>query len=285
MPNITRLIRSLTFVPSNNKRFLIKACTLQTDVVCLDLEDSIPNDQKSKARCMAAQSLAESHMGRVFVRTNSPDSKTIPQDIEEVLRPGLAGLVIPKVDSAQQLEDIISLLDKLESRLKLPKTALIPSIESALGAVNCYQIASCSERIEAVVFGVFDLLADLYTEYEPNSPAAAYARAKIPLEARAARVPAIDAIWQDTKDEAGLERDSLVARSLGYAGKCVIHPDQLPIIHKIFKPTKAEIEWANKVCQAYERSVQESGRGAVTIDGKMVDEVHYKYASKLLETI
>ena len=233
---------------------------------------------------MIAESLGESHVGRKFVRINSPQSSAIPQDLNDIMRVGLEGIVVPKVDSAQQLYDVITILKEHESRLHLPKTPLIPSIESALGTVNCYSIASCSERVEAVVFGVFDLLADLYTDYEPGSPAAAYARAKIPLDARAAGVPAIDAIWQNTKDDAGLEKDSQTARSLGYAGKCVIHPDQISVIHKIFAPTKAELEWANKVCKAYEQSIRESGRGAVTVEGKMIDEVHYKHANKVLQS-
>ena len=178
---------------------------MPADIICLDLEDSVPEDQKPKARGMAAESLGASHEGRKFVRTNSPQSGEIPKDLEVIMRDGLDGIVIPKVDSPQQLQEIIAMLEEYESRLHLPKTTLIPSIESALGTVNCYNIASCSERVEAVVFGVFDLLDDLYTEYEPGSPAAAYARSKIPLDARAAKVPAIDAIWQDTKDNAGLE--------------------------------------------------------------------------------
>ena len=257
---------------------------MPADIICLDLEDSVPEDQKPKARDMAAASLGDSHEGRKFVRTNSPQSGEIPKDLEVIMRDGLDGIVIPKVDSPQQLQEIIAMLEEYESRLHLPKTTLIPSIESALGTVNCYNIASCSERVEAVVFGVFDLLDDLYTEYEPGSPAAAYARSKIPLDARAAKVPAIDAIWQDTKDNAGLEKDSQMARSLGYAGKCAIHPDQISTIHKIFAPTKTELEWASKVCEAYEKSTRETGRGAVTIDGKMIDEVHYKRAIKVLQT-
>ena len=158
---------------------------MPADIICLDLEDSVPEDQKPKARGMAAESLGASHEGRKFVRTNSPQSGEIPKDLEVIMRDGLDGIVIPKVDSPQQLQEIIAMLEEYESRLHLPKTTLIPSIESALGTVNCYNIASCSERVEAVVFGVlhdfiteliiFDLLDDLYTEYEPGSPAAAYA--------------------------------------------------------------------------------------------------------------
>ena len=193
---------------------------MPADIICLDLEDSVPEDQKPKARGMAAESLGESHEGRKFVRTNSPQSGEIPKDLEVIMRDGLDGIVIPKVDSPQQLQEIIAMLKEYESRLHLPKTLLIPSIESALGTVNCYNIASCSERVEAVVFGVFDLLDDLYTEYEPGSPAAAYARSKIPLDARAAKVPAIDAIWQDTKDNAGLWKMILDSYSFSIAISC-----------------------------------------------------------------
>jgi citrate lyase subunit beta/citryl-CoA lyase len=159
----------------------------------------------------------------------------------------------------------------------------MPSIESALGVMNCYEIASSSKRIDALVFGIFDLLNDMGIEYTKGNPRGAkYSRYKVPVAAAAAGVASIDGIWQDLKDKKSFTKDCQVGRSLGYAGKSVIHPDQIQTVHKIFHPSKPEIEWAKKVCSTYEKSTKK-GKGAIVIEGKMIDEVHYKRAKTLLE--
>ena len=159
----------------------------------------------------------------------------------------------------------------------------MPSIESALGVVNCYEIASSSKRIDALVFGIFDLLNDMRIEYTKENPRGAkYSRYKVPVAATAAGVVAIDGIWQDLKDKNGFTKDCQVGKSLGYTGKSVIHPAQIKTIHKIFHPSKPEITWAKKVCSVYEKSTKK-GKGATVVDGKMIDEVHYKRAKALLE--
>ena len=171
----------------------------------------------------------------------------------------------------------------LETNRKIRGIRLIPSIESALGIINCYEIASASKRIDAIVFGIFDLLNDIGIEYtKGNPPGAKYSRYKVPVAATAAGVYAIDGIWQDIKDTSGLKKDCEVGKSLGYVGKSVIYPDQIRTVHKIFHPNKTEISWAKKVCNVYKKSTKK-GKGAVVVDGKMIDEVHYKRAKALLE--
>ena len=149
---------------------------------------------------------------------------------------------------------------------------------------NSYHIASFSKRVSAVVFGVFDLLNDMGIEYSKDPEGGKYSRAKIPVDARAAGVASIDAIWQDLKDLKGLEKDCKTGKSLGYTGKSIIHPDQIEITHKIFHPSKTEIQWAQKVCKTYLESIKK-GKGATTVEGKMIDEVHYKQAKALLELV
>ncbi len=190
--------------------------------------------------------------------------------------------MIPKVNNTKELKIIEKIISSLEKKRKLGKITLIPSIESSEGVVNCYNIASFSKRISAVVFGVFDLLNDMGIEYTKQPEGAKYARAKIPLDASAAGVAAIDAIWQDIKDEKGLKNDCKIGKELGYAGKSIIHPSQIPITHKTFHPNKTEIKWAKKVCEEY-LSSSKKGKGATTVDGKMIDEVHYKQAKALLD--
>ncbi|CDI04965.1 HpcH/HpaI aldolase/citrate lyase family protein [Candidatus Nitrosotenuis uzonensis] len=278
------LFRSLLFVPGNNPRFLEKAKTIQADIICFDLEDSVPDTEKENARKLIKKALnsRSEYASSVYVRTNAPSSGKIPDDLEQIVQKGLDGIVIPKVDSAKDVLKIKKMLANLEKKRKIDQLAIIPSIESSLGVVNTYEIASSSKRVAAVIFGVFDLLNDMGIEYKKQAEGAKYARAKIPLDARAAGVYAIDAIWQDLQDKDGLLQDCITGKSLGYVGKSIIHPDQIPVAHGAFAPNKAELEWANKVCQAYVESTKK-GRGATVVDGKMIDEVHYKQARALLD--
>ena len=279
------LFRSLIFVPGNNPRFLEKAKSLSADIVCFDLEDSVPDKEKKNARTLIKSALKKrnQYSSSVFARTNSPDSNKIEADLKEIVQKGIDGIVIPKVNSAKEIKKIEKTISSLEKKRKIRGIRLIPSIESALGIINCYEIASASKRIDAIVFGIFDLLNDIGIEYtKGNPPGAKYSRYKVPVAATAAGVYAIDGIWQDIKDTSGLKKDCEVGKSLGYVGKSVIYPDQIKTVHKIFHPNKTEISWAKKVCNVYKKSTKK-GKGAVVVDGKMIDEVHYKRAKALLE--
>jgi len=283
------LFRSLVFVPGNNPRFLEKAKSLPADIVCFDLEDSVPDKEKKKARVLIKNILKQRSKyslegpDGVFVRTNSPESGLVEADLKEIVQNGIDGIVIPKVNSVKELKKIEKIISSLEKKRKIKGIRLIPSIESALGVVNCYEIASSSKRIDALVFGIFDLLNDMGIEYtKGNPPGAKYSRYNVPVAATAAGVVAIDGIWQDLEDDDGFTKDCEVGRSLGYVGKSVIHPDQIKTVHKIFHPNKTEIKWAKKICDVYEKSTKK-GKGATVVEGKMIDEVHYKRAKALLE--
>ena len=282
---MANLFRSLIFVPGNNPRFLEKAKSLSADIVCFDLEDSVPDKEKKKARTLIKNALKKrnQYSVSVFVRTNSPNSNKIEADLNEIVQKGIDGIVIPKVDSAKEVKKIEKPISSLEKKRKIRGIRLIPSIESALGVINCYEIASSSKRIDALVFGIFDLLNDIGIEYTKGNPIGSkYSRYKVPVAAAAAGVYAIDGIWQDIKDASGLKKDCEIGKSLGYVGKSVIYPDQIKIVHKIFHPNKTEIAWAKKVCDIYKKS-SKKGKGATVIDGKMIDEVHYKRAKELLK--
>ncbi len=282
---MTNLFRSLIFVPGNNPRFLEKAKSLSADIVCFDLEDSVPDKEKKKARTLIKNALKKrnQYSASVFARTNAPDSNKIEADLKEIVQKGIDGIVIPKVNSAKEIKKIEKIISSLEKKRKIRGIRLIPSIESALGVINCYEIASSSKRIDALVFGIFDLLNDVGIEYTKANPLGAkYSRYKIPIAATAAGVYAIDGIWQDIKDTSGLKKDCKIGKSLGYVGKSVIYPDQINTVHKIFHPNKTEIAWAKLVVKTYDRSTKK-GKGATVVSGKMIDEVHYKRAKALLE--
>jgi citrate lyase subunit beta/citryl-CoA lyase len=283
------MFRSLIFVPGNSTRFVEKAKTLAADIICFDLEDSVPENEKDAARRIVAETLLARRQeyggGHVYVRTNSPESGLVSDDLKAVLQKGIDGIVVPKVNDAYELLEIKKHVVMLEKERKTDKIALMPSIETARGVVNAYLIASADERINALVFGVFDFLYDMRLDYDEHDPVGySYVHAKIPVDARAAGVHAIDAIWQKIDDIDGLTKDATMARRLGYSGKSIIHPSQIEPVHKVFRPSKNEVEWAKKVVQALGEVMKKgTGRGAVRLEGKMVDAVHYKQAKAILD--
>ncbi|AIC16708.1 HpcH/HpaI aldolase/citrate lyase family protein [Nitrososphaera viennensis] len=281
------MFRTLIFVPGANARFIEKAKALAADIICFDLEDSVPANEKETARKVIAGALAkrQEYQKPVYVRTNSPESGLIQADIEAVVQKGIDGLVIPKVNDANEVIEIARAVSALEKERGTGKIALIPSIETAKGVVNTYAISSVDDRVNAVVFGVFDFLHDMRMDYDERDDSGyAYARARIPVDARAAGVAAIDAIWQKVDDIDGLVQDATAAKRLGYSGKSIIHPGQIEPVHRVFLPSKSEIEWAKKVVAALGEAMEKgTGRLAVRLEGRMVDAVHYKQAKAILE--
>ena len=282
------MFRSLIFVPSNSRRFIDKAKTLNADITCFDLEDSVPINEKTIAREIIVQTLKRrtDYKTNVYIRINSFDSGMAFSDLKEIIQNGVDGIVIPKVNDENEVVDIIRFISILEDERGIKKGSikLIPSIETAKGVVNAYFIAKADQRVNALIFGVFDFLYDMGLDYDENDGIEyLYARGKIPVDAKAAGVAAIDAIWQNVDDTNGLTKDARVAKRLGYSGKSIIHPSQIDPVHKIFIPTKNEIEWAKKVIEALGETMERgSGRGAVKLEGKMIDAVHYKQAKAIL---
>ena len=306
------MFRTLLFIPGNNKRFLEKSKLLYPDILCFDLEDSVPMAEKSIARDMIIESFSSNmrsnnpfdinntnnnnnnnnnknkkKSSQLFVRINSFESELYEEDLESVICERLDGIVIPKVNSASELEKINEIIANLETKRNMKKIIkLIPSIESSQGVVNAYQIAKFNSRICSLVFGVFDYLYDMKLDYEDEGIEYSYARAKIPVDARAAGIPALDSIWQNVDDLDGLQRDAKIAKRLGYAGKSIIHPKHIEPVHNVFVPSQNEIEWAKKVVSRLNQ-IQEKGdkRGAFKIDGRMIDAVHFKQAKLILDFI
>jgi len=283
---MARLLRSFLFVPGNNKKFIDKAKTLNADIICLDLEDSVPMNDKDSARKTISETLQSrpEFKSEVYIRANSFESGLAQEDLKAVVQQGINGVVIPKVNDANEIFELSKLIMDLErtQSIKQDTVEIIPSIESAKGVVNAYKIASASPRVCALVFGVFDFLFDMGLEYVEDGIEYSYARSKVPVDARAAGVYAIDSIWQKIDDTNGLIKDATTGMKLGYKGKSIIHPSQIEPVHKIFVPNKEEVEWARKVVDTLSDAMNK-GKGAVRLEGKMIDAVHYKRAKALLD--
>ena len=284
------MFRTLLFIPGNNKRFIEKAKSLNADIICFDLEDSVPPNEKHTARDFVSEALdkKEDYANRnVYVRINSYESGIAIQDLDAIVTDEIDGVVVPKVNNEDEIILLTRRLIELEHQNEMSKKiGIMASIESAQGLVNSYSIATANLRVKMLVFGVFDFLNDMGLDYVQDGIEYSFARAKIPIDARAAGIGAIDAIWQKVDDIEGLVRDAGTAKRLGYKGKCVIHPNQLEPVAKVFFPSNYEIEWARKVVHALEETMEKGkGTGAVTVDGKMVDAAHYRQAKSVLDSL
>ncbi|HYA83018.1 MAG TPA: CoA ester lyase [Candidatus Bathyarchaeia archaeon] len=285
--------RSLIFVPGINAKFLDKAKKLNADIVCFDLEDSVLPQEKVTARMMVADVLKQradyNFTKNVYVRINSPESGISNQDLISTVQKGLDGIVVPKINEESEVVGLTEIITQLEQERGIEKgnIKLMPSIETAKGVVNAYSIAGADSRVNALIFGLYDFLHDMHLDYaDDDGTGYTYARMKIPIDARAAGIVAIDAIWQRVADISGLRNDAATAKRLGYVGKSIIHPTHIEPVHEIFKPSKIEIGWATKVVNALGPAMEKGkGIGAVKLEGKMIDAVHYKQAKAILDIV
>ena len=284
------MFRTLLFIPGNNKRFIEKARSLNADIICFDLEDSVPLNEKQAARDLVSEALEEKkdHGNRnVYVRINSYESGMSIQDLDAIVSDQIDGVVVPKVNNEKEVNYLVrSLIESERQKAMSKKIGIMASIESAQGLVNSYSIATADVRVKTLVFGVFDFLNDMGLDYVQDGIEYSFARAKIPIDARAAGIGAIDAIWHKVDDIDGLVRDAGTAKRLGYQGKCVIHPKQVEPVARVFLPSNNEIDWARKVVHALEEIMEKGkGIGAVTVDGMMVDAAHYRQAKFVLDSL
>ena len=282
--NESRLLRSALYVPGNNKRFHEKASTLDIDATVLDLEDSVPPDDKETARSLvreAAKTLAAKGV-EVYVRMNAPTSDLGIEDIRLLASANVRGFVVPKVRGTEDVNLVERTLNSVEEKGKSHRFEILPLIETAAGVVRSFEIALASPRVVGLIFGAFDYTFDMGTSWSREGIESSFARQKIPIDARAAGISAIDTVYPDPNDEEGFLNDVKVGRRLGYTGKTIIHPKQIAAVNAIFSPTENELEWARKVIDAYGPALQR-GKGAILLDGSLVDMVHFRRAKDILK--
>ena len=291
-------MRSLMFVPAHRERMVERALGLGEfgasglDVAILDLEDGVPPAAKDEARRRIADVLARiSRDGggpRRYVRIRRALSDDGAGDLDAVVRTGLAGIMAPKVRRPDEVEWLAERLDELEQSAKVPHgtVRIIPSIESAAALIEAPRIAKASDRVAGLAFGSEDFALDLGlpTKREGEAADLLYARSATVVAAVSAGKLAFDGIWPDIKDAAGLRADAVRARRLGFAGKTLIHPDQIAVVNEIFSPTAEEIEDARRVVHAFDEAVAR-GEGAVALDGRMLDAPVVDRARRVLRAV
>ncbi len=281
-----RLRRTKLYLPGNNPNMLLRGHLFNPDGVILDLEDAVAMSEKDAARILVRDVLRRGDFGKceVTVRINAMDTDLWRSDIETVVPCGIDGIRIPKVENPKDIAIMDEALSHIESKakIKVGKTLIFCLLETALGIWNAYDIAKASRRIAAICPGGEDLRADLKTTRSENSEELIGPRRIVVLAAHAAGVDALDTVYADITDDSGLRRETEWVKQLGYQGKSVIHPNQIPIIHDVFTPTPKEIEQAKKIVEAAADAAAR-GLGAVQVDGKMVDKPVVKRAEYTLQ--
>ena len=279
-----QLRRSLLAVPASSKKMVEKAVNLSVDQVFLDLEDAVAAEAKSDARHLISSLNRKDFSAPILsIRINAIGTPWFRDDLE--LLTSSAGswvdsVILPKVHTAQDVKDFsqqLSIIEKAHNR-EVGSIAIDAQIESAKGLVNCEEIAS-SERVASLNFGPADFMADLGSTSETVT-SHEYALMRILVAARAAGVAALDGPTLEVRDISQFEESALVAASMGFDGKWVLHPDQIEPCHRIFTPSQERFDDAACLLEAYDyfTSVAGGARGAAIYKGAMIDEASRKMA-------
>lgn len=267
------VFRSMLFAPGNHPRRVEKAFTLGADAVILDLEDACPIPEKAASRPAVVAALQRPRDCLGYVRINALTTEYAYGDLQAVVAPGVDGIVVPKIESVDEIRCAEWLVTQLERERGLPPRALdlIPILESGTGIAAAGPIAAARTRVRRMAFGAGDLTLDLGLVWSREETELLPHRSAVVLASRIAGIePPIDTVWVDLGDREGAAMSARRVRGLGFQGKLCIHPDQIAPIHAAFTPTAAEVERARRVVEAFD-AAEASGSAAIQIDGGFVD--------------
>ena len=270
-------LRTALFAPGNRPDRAEKAIGLGADAVIIDLEDAVPIAEKESSRAMVRE-VVDKHPGkRMYVRINGLSTQYAKVDLEAIASKNLVGIMLPKVESPDDVFKIDRLLTEVEKDNGLEARVLevISICETAKGLEEIYPILTAKteyNRIAVVAFGAADYTLDLGISLTREGKELEYPRSRIPIACRAAGImPPLDSPWMiDLKDIDGLIADANKAKAYGFQGKIVIHPNQIEPCHRVFTPTEEEIAFAKKVIEAFEEAERE-GKAAIQLEGKFID--------------
>jgi citrate lyase subunit beta/citryl-CoA lyase len=280
-------LRSFLFAPGNHARRVEKALSLDADAMILDLEDAVATAEKRATRDAVIAALTRPRRALLYVRVNAVDTEFCYGDFAAIVRPGLDGVILPKVESAAGLATADWLLAQLEREQGLMPRAiyLVPIIETARGLNQIDAILAAGTRVKRVAFGAGDFTLDVNMAWSRGEAELAYARAKIVTASRAAGIEApFDTVWVDLADGEGLEASARTALGFGFQGKMCIHPNQIAVVNRVFTPSEMEIAFAERVVAAFARAEAE-GSAAIQLDGKFIDYPILYRAQRVLEKV
>ena len=277
--------RTLLYVPGDSRPKIEKALSLDVDSICMDMEDGAAQNRKEKARKTIAIALKEFDFGRAekLIRINGAGTGLERDDLNLTLLHHPDGVVLPKVESLAQLEWLSREIAQVEQAESWEENSIriLAGIESAKGIINLQEIAT-HPRLDALIFGAEDYAASVGARRTRGGQEILFARSQVVLYAAANNLQAIDIVFVNFKDAVNLKIESLLGAQMGFAGKQIIHPNQVAPVNEAFTPNDAEIDYAQRLLAAFEAAEAE-GKGAIDFEGKMVDLPLVKSARQVIE--
>jgi len=278
--------RALLYMPGDARRKIEKATTLGVDCICMDMEDGVAVTRKAEARAVIAQSMKELIFGESerCIRINSIGSSLESFDLAAALAAEPDSIVVPKIESAEQVKWVSDHIEKYElsSNHEVGDVRLLVGVETARGIMNLKEIAEADKRLEAIIFGAEDYAASIGARRTQEATEVLYARQAVVTACAANDLQAIDMVYTDFRDEAGLRLEAEQGAAFGFSGKQVIHPNQVSVVQEAFTPSDEAIRYAVRVIETFDVS-QKEGKGAYALDGKMIDMPLLRNAHRVLD--
>lgn len=280
------LMRSLMFVPAHNRKLLESSLRRDADVLLLDIEDSVPVDEKQNARDNIKDFVKrpEAHEKMIFPRVNDRESGELLKDLYQLTIPGITGFMYPKSTKEEDVYFVGKLLETIEFEKHIPigTFKLIPLIETAGAVVNIKEICTACTRVVAVAFGCEDYITDLGGKHDQEGLSIFFARNMIVNAARATGVLPIDTVHIKVHDLEDLEKNLIISKNLGFEGMLVLNPKELPLVNYYYSPSTEEVEWAQDMLKLSNEAISQ-GKGVALKDNKFIGPPMLKMAKAILE--
>jgi citrate lyase subunit beta/citryl-CoA lyase len=277
--------RSFLFAPGNHARRVEKALSLDADAVILDLEDACPIAEKKATRALVVAACQHPRKTLGYVRVNAMSSEFGYGDIGAVVQRGVDGILLPKVESVDEIRAAEWVIANLEKERGLPPGAcdVIPIIETGKGMANIRAITAAGTRVRRIAFGAGDLTLDMGMAWSRSEIELLPYRSECVLASRVANIEApIDTVWVGLNDSEGFMNATRHIKGLGFQGKMCIHPDQVPVVNEILSPSTADVEWSRKVVDTFE-AAEKTGSASIALEGRFVDYPIVHRARRVLE--
>jgi len=278
------VFRTFLFAPANHPRRVEKSFGLGADAIILDLEDACAISEKVASRQKVVEAMSGPRNCLGYVRVNPLGTDFGFGDIYETVRPGLDGIVLPKVESAADLLTADWMIRNLERERGLPVGGidLLPIVETGLGLANLREILGCDTRVRRVAFGAGDFCLDMNLQWSRNEEELLPYRSRVVLMSRSAgKEPPIDTVWININDTEGFSASARRSLQLGFQGKLCIHPDQVPVVNEVFTPTSEQVARARRLVDAF-AAAEAQGSSSFQLDGQFIDYPIVYAAEKLL---
>jgi citrate lyase subunit beta/citryl-CoA lyase len=278
---VSAVLRSVLYMPSSNARALEKAKTIPADAIIFDLEDAVAPDAKRDARGQAVAAVQSGEYGgRVLtIRCNGLDTPWGEDDLRAAATSGATAVVIPKVSGTAHLAEVVRILDEAGAPAELAVWAMV---ETPTAVLDVRDIAA-ADRVTVLVMGTNDLAKELRAALVPGRAPLLPHLATTLLAAREAGVLVLDGVYNDVKDLEGFEAEALQGKELGFDGKTLVHPTQVEVANRVWAPSEDEVAHAHRVIEAFDEA-QREGKGVVTVDGRMIENLHVDNARRTLAT-